>query len=97
MNECANKKILAHTHARHQETIREARTERKRETTQLLDSLTGQAGLVDSLERLGVDSAQTVSSLTQLVGEKDRVRSSFIVSRKFCTTTILAVMPRAPD
>lgn len=82
MNDCANRKLLAHAHEKHQETLRDARMKHDKEisnlediNTQLLTSLAGQDGMIHSLKNLSMDSAQTISSLTLLIEEKDRVRA----------------------
>ena len=49
--------------------------EKEATITQLQESLASQGSLIESLKILNVDSENTMSSLTQLIHEKDQVRS----------------------
>ena len=80
MNEHANRKILAHTQKKHQSAMREAAIQHDRDISvlddnniQLLESLSNQSSLVALLKSQNMDSAQVLTSLTQLVDEKDKV------------------------
>ena len=80
MNEHANRKILAHTHEKHQSAMKEAAIKHSREleileekNIQLLESLSNQSSLVAMLGGQNTESAQVICSLMELIGEKDKV------------------------
>ena len=92
MNDCANRALLAHAHKNQQDAMREVRTKHEKdmtslkdENTQLLESMASQASLIHSLKSLSIDSEQTMSSLMQLIDEKDMVRATRAPnSTKYC-------------
>lgn len=75
MNDHANQKLLAYTSKKHREEIDTLIEEHKMEVASLGDE---KARLVksfaSSLNRTHQDSSQTISSLMQLIHEKDEVR-----------------------
>ena len=82
MNDCANKSLLEYAHEKHKEEMSKAGMKHEQEITsledknvELLESVANQAALIGSLNSLNMDSAQTISSLTQLLHEKDMVRT----------------------
>jgi hypothetical protein len=74
MNDTANKKLLDHVHRKHMRLMIDvASLEYK--NLQLVKSLGSQERMIDSLTSLNVGTAYTVSSLMELIDEKDKVRA----------------------
>ena len=97
MNDNANNKLLSHAHEKHEDAMKKAQMQYEQEVEsleetnrQLMKSLTSQDNLIDWLKSVNMDSAQAVSSLMQLVDEKDKVRARWLLSFIFLVDQSIA-------
>ena len=72
MNDTANKKLLDHVRRKH------SKGSVSLKKLQLVKSLGSQERMIDSLTSLNVGTAYTISSLTELIDEKDKVRAMHV-------------------
>lgn len=66
MNNCANEKLLAQANEQLEEEVAK--------NVRLLEAIVSQTSFIDSLKSLNMESVENMSSMKELIGEKDKVR-----------------------
>ena len=86
MNDTSNKKLLDHVHRKHMHAMIDV-VSLENKNVQLVKSLGSQARMIDLLKSLNMGTAYTITSLMELIDEKDKVRAKN-VTPSLCIITL---------